>query len=99
MNLILISAARLNGAIQGVIYKKLVSLKNGGDNLSAQISNIITNDLERVTEAVVSACFMSGEFNRMIIPGIELNRLSCINTITYLACVSIAIAKNVSWCN
>ncbi|CAL4079407.1 unnamed protein product, partial [Meganyctiphanes norvegica] len=49
------TAVRTTGAIQGVIYKKLLKLRTGGDKLSAKVLNFCNNDMERIFEAAIAA--------------------------------------------
>ncbi|KAK7074923.1 hypothetical protein SK128_015441 [Halocaridina rubra] len=52
------TSSRLTGALQALMYKKTLTLKTGGENLSAQVVNICSNDMERIFEASVSGTFL-----------------------------------------
>lgn len=47
--------------MQSMIYQKVLTLKTGGEKLSAQLTNIVTNDMERLFESIISAVFLTGE--------------------------------------
>lgn len=55
-----VTGSRLTGALQALIYKKILTLKTGGENLSAQVINISSNDMERIDEACISCVFLIG---------------------------------------
>ncbi|KAG7166923.1 ATP-binding cassette sub-family C member 11-like [Homarus americanus] len=47
------------GAVQAMMYKKVLKLKTGGERLSAQIINFSNNDMERLFEACISCAFIT----------------------------------------
>ncbi|XP_050696667.1 ATP-binding cassette sub-family C member 5-like isoform X1 [Eriocheir sinensis] len=53
------TATRITGAVQAMIYKKVLRLKTGGERLSAQIINFSNNDMERLFEACLSCVFIT----------------------------------------
>lgn len=53
------TATRITGAVQALIYKKVMKLKTGGEKLSAQIINFSNNDMERLFEASISCTFLT----------------------------------------
>ncbi|XP_064086924.1 ATP-binding cassette sub-family C member 5-like isoform X2 [Macrobrachium nipponense] len=53
------TATRVTGAIQALMYKKILKLKTGGERLSAQIINFCNNDMERLFEACISCVFLT----------------------------------------
>ncbi|KAK8395732.1 hypothetical protein O3P69_005668 [Scylla paramamosain] len=53
------TAARVTGAMQAVMYKKVLRLRTGGERLSAQIINFSNNDMERLFEACISCVFIT----------------------------------------
>ncbi|KAB7497030.1 Multidrug resistance-associated protein 5 [Armadillidium nasatum] len=53
------TATRVTGGIQSMVYRKVLKLKTGGEKLSAQLTNILTNDMERLFEAVISSVFLT----------------------------------------
>ncbi|XP_076037140.1 ATP-binding cassette sub-family C member 5-like isoform X2 [Oratosquilla oratoria] len=53
------TATRVIGGIQGVIFRKALKLRTGGEKLSAQIVNFSNNDMERLFEASISCVFLT----------------------------------------
>ncbi|XP_069952910.1 ATP-binding cassette sub-family C member 12 isoform X2 [Cherax quadricarinatus] len=53
------TATRVTGAVQAMMYKKVLKLKTGGERLSAQIVNFSNNDMERLFEACISCVFIT----------------------------------------
>ncbi|XP_042225839.1 multidrug resistance-associated protein 5-like isoform X2 [Homarus americanus] len=53
------TATRVTGAVQAMMYKKVLKLKTGGERLSAQIINFSNNDMERLFEACISCAFIT----------------------------------------
>ncbi|KAK7082304.1 Multidrug resistance-associated protein 5, partial [Halocaridina rubra] len=53
------TATRVTGAIQAIMYKKVLKLKTGGERLSAQVINFCNNDMERLFEACISCVFIT----------------------------------------
>lgn len=59
--LLYLLATRATGAVQAMIYKKVLRLKTGGERLSAQVINFSNNDMERLFEACISCVFVTGK--------------------------------------
>ncbi|XP_045623977.2 ATP-binding cassette sub-family C member 12 isoform X1 [Procambarus clarkii] len=53
------TATRVTGAVQALMYKKVLRLRTGGERLSAQIINFSNNDMERLFEACISCVFIT----------------------------------------
>uniref|UniRef100_A0A6A7FUX9 ATP-binding cassette transporter sub-family C member 5 n=1 Tax=Hirondellea gigas TaxID=1518452 RepID=A0A6A7FUX9_9CRUS len=53
------TAMRTVGALQAMVFHKVLRLQYGGEDLSGHVANIINNDMERIMEAVISIVFLA----------------------------------------
>jgi hypothetical protein len=51
MNLCSLTAIRVQGAVQHLIYKKMLLLRSGGERVLGQVLTFCTNEQERLFEA------------------------------------------------
>jgi hypothetical protein len=58
-----LAAVRVQGAVQHLIYKKMLLLRSGGERVLGQVLTYCTNEQERLFEACHMGVLLLGKFH------------------------------------